>query len=65
MVVKIKFSGERIHELRKNAKLTQKELGSIIGVSEKTISAYERGYISPQIDRLIQLGEYFNTSLDS
>ena len=35
--------GENIRYLRKQAKLTQKQLAQMVGVNEVTIRSYERG----------------------
>ena len=35
--------GDLIYRLRKEKKLTQKELANQIGISDKTISKWERG----------------------
>lgn len=44
--------GERIREARKNAGLTQKELGNKIGVSGALIGQYETGIRNPKIETL-------------
>lgn len=59
-----KFSGERLQELRKDKKLTQKQLGKLIGASERTISSYERGEISPQVEKLIMIARILDISID-
>lgn len=55
---------ERIKELRKEKKITMKQLGDIIGVAESTISLYENGKRQPDNDILLKLAEYFNVSVD-
>ena len=58
-----KFVGEKIREYRKKNNMTQKELGKKIGVKNNTISAYERGAISPEQDMLFELSKVFNISI--
>ena len=47
--------GENIRYLRKQAKLTQKQLAQIVGVNEVTIRSYERGKYEPKTDVLYRL----------
>ena len=54
----------RIRELRKQHKMTMKELGAVVGLAESTISQYETGKRQPDNETLLKLGEYFNTSVD-
>jgi len=61
-VVNIKFHGERLEEKRKDLQLTQKGLGSIVGVDGKTISAYENEEIFPRMNTLIKLIETLDIS---
>ena len=54
----------RIRELRKQHKITMKQLGEVIGVAERTISQYETGKREPDNETLLRLGEYFGVSVD-
>lgn len=54
----------RIRELRKQHKITMKQLGEVIGVAESTISQYETGKREPDNETLLRLGEYFGVSVD-
>ena len=56
--------GATIRELRNEKKLTQKDLGKIIGVSQKTISSWERGSKLPDIPTLVRIAQYFCVSTD-
>jgi len=56
--------GERLADLRKDKGLQQKELAAIIGVSERSVSLYERELSSPNDDVKIKIARYFNVSLD-
>lgn len=54
----------KLKELRKEHKLSMKELGKILGLSESTISLYEAGKREPDIKTLIKMADYFNVSVD-
>lgn len=47
--------GERIKEARKDKKLTQQQLGDILGVSKVSICGYENGTRVPTMENFIQL----------
>ena len=49
--------GERIKQARKEAKLSQLQLGVALRVSDKTISGYESNRISPPINKLQTIAE--------
>ena len=55
---------DRLKELRKQKKLSQKALGELIGLSERGIQNYELGTNSPTSDIIIKLANYFNVSTD-
>ena len=54
-----------IRTLRKSAGLTMKQFGSLMGVSESTISLYETGKNEPDIKMLIKMAEYFGVTIDT
>lgn len=56
--------GATIRGLRQQQKMTQADLGKIVGVSTQAISKWERGSI-PDISILIVLADYFHISLDA
>lgn len=56
---------ESIKENRISKKLTQKELGELLNVSDKTVSSWETGRTYPDISMIITLAEIFNLSLDT
>ena len=58
------ITGERISYLRCECYLTREELCKIIGVSKRTIVAYEQGTRDPSVKTLRALVEYFNVSAD-
>ena len=56
--------GERLADLRKDKGLHQKELAAIIGVTERSVSLYERELSSPRDEVMLKIARYFNVSLD-
>lgn len=51
--------GKTIYTLRTNHQMTQKELGNIAGVSEKTVSAWEKERIIPRMGAIQKMADYF------
>lgn len=51
--------------LRKNAKLTQGELAEKINYSDKTISKWENGDSTPDVETLYFIAKFYNVSVDS
>lgn len=51
--------GRRIKQAREESRLSQLQVGVSVGVSDKTISGYESGRISPPIDKLLSLADLF------
>ena len=57
--------GKRLRMLRAEKKITQKELGEIIKVSERVIGYYEADNRFPKDElTILRLSEYFNVSTD-
>ena len=54
----------RIYELRVQKGLSQKELGAILGVSNKAVSKWETGTAIPKTETLIKLAEVFEISTE-
>ena len=57
--------GERIRELRAEQGLTQQQLGELLGVSQFSVSKYEREALDLNTDTLIRLCGIFGVSADS
>lgn len=49
----------RIKDLRKQHNLTQSELGKIAGVSNKAVSAWEKGAAMPRVGAVERMSIYF------
>ena len=50
--------------LRKQHNLSQQKLADILHVSQQSIYKYENNITSPDIETLIRMADYFNTSVD-
>lgn len=55
---------DRIKELRLDRKVTQAQVGEILGVNQRTYSQYELGTRSISVEALIALADYYNVSID-
>lgn len=55
---------EKLIELRKKGGLSQEELGYKLNVSRQTISKWELGQTTPEMDKLIELSKVFNITVD-
>ncbi len=60
----MKAFGERLYYLRKENNLSTKKLGLAINVSDATISRWENNIMSPTIDELYKLANFFKVSAD-
>lgn len=56
--------GKRLKLLRTNLKLTQKQLGKNLNLSQRAISSYENGLRFPDEQILNLIANYFNVSVD-
>lgn len=56
--------GEKLLALRKENKLSQEELASLILVSRQAISRWESGNSMPDAENIIQICKVFNVSTD-
>lgn len=55
---------QRIKDLREDKNLSQKEIGNIIGMSQTGYSKYETGENDIPTQILIQLADFYETSVD-
>ena len=54
----------RLYELRKQRGLSQEELANRLNVSRQTISKWEVGDSTPDMDKLVAISDLFGISLD-
>jgi len=53
-----------LEELRKEKRITQAELASILEVSRQTISSLENGRYNPSVILAFKIAEYFEMSIE-
>lgn len=56
--------GKKLKELRIERKLSQRQLGDILGFSNQTISFWESGSREPDLDTLLKIASYFNVQYE-
>ena len=56
--------GKRLKELRKNAGLTQAQLGDIVNVSKNAIHCWECDKQEPSLAIVVLLSSYFDVTTD-
>ena len=64
MAVAEKVFGKRIKQLRKQHRLTQSELGEMVGLTQQSITAWETGRTYPDVYTLIRLAMLYEVSVD-
>jgi len=58
----VKF--KRIKDLREDHDMLQKEIASLLGISQQYYSEYENGNRTITINHLITLSKFYGTSID-
>lgn len=56
--------GEKIMRLRQSKGLSQEELGEKMSVSRQAVSKWETGQTMPDVDKIIQMSEFFGVTTD-
>lgn len=56
--------GKKLHSLRTEKKLTQKQIADRIGLAISAVSSYESGNRYPSYESLIKLARMFHVSTD-
>ena len=59
------YLSKNIQHLRKQRRLTQEQLADTMNVSRQTISKWESGEITPELQKLIELCDLFACKLDA
>lgn len=54
----------RLKEVRKSMGMDRQQLADLLGVSVKTVAAYEQGVHEPTITKMIQISKIFKKSID-
>lgn len=55
---------QRIQDLRIDSDLSQKKIGEILHISQRSYSHYETGSRNIPIEMLIRLADYYDTAID-
>lgn len=55
---------QRLKELRGNKGISQKELSSVLFVSQQTVAKWETDKTTPNPDMLVKISNYFNITTD-
>ena len=63
-MIQVKFA-ENLRTVRIAKKMTQKDLAVLLGVDQRTVSAWEKGVCEPNFQTLALLCEYFDESFDN
>lgn len=50
--------------LRNQNKISQQQLADVIGVTQQSINKYENHPVEPDIETLIKIADYFETTID-
>ena len=56
--------GERLQALRKERRLSQKEVADALGISAAVVSNYESGERTPSLENLLSLSSFYRCSTD-
>ena len=56
--------GIKLSKLRKERKLTQEELGELLGINGKSVSKWERGITMPSVENILKICVLFRISSD-
>ena len=65
MDVILPIFSQRLKQLRRDRKITQKAMAELLGKTERHYQAIEAGCINAPATRLIFLAGYFKTSVDN
>ena len=60
-----KFSANKIKDLRELNRITQKQLGDMLGISDRAVSKWESGLSKPSGENLIALAKIFHVQVET
>ena len=63
-VMQMKIIGQRLRNLRQNAKLSQARVAEVVGSRQSAVARYESGEAHVPAEMLVTLADYFDVSLD-
>ena len=53
-----------LKKLRKQNKITQRDLAAALHISQTSVSKYERGESEPDLEMVIKMADYFGVTVD-
>ena len=56
--------GDKLKEIREKQNLSQLDVANALGVSDRTVSVWERNLKMPNLESAIRLSHFLNVSLD-
>lgn len=60
----MKIIGQRLRDLRQNAKLSQARVAAVVGSRQSAVARYESGDAHVPAEMLVTLADYYDVSLD-
>ena len=60
----MKIIGQRLRDLRQNAKLSQARVAAVVGSRQSAVARYESGEAHVPAEMLVTLADYYDISLD-
>ena len=55
---------KNLKTLRIKSGISQQQLSDVIGVTQQSVNKYENHSVEPDIETLIKMADYFNTTID-
>ena len=55
---------ENIRSFRKERKMTQEQLATVLGVTVGAVYKWESGLSVPELDLIVEMADFFDTSVD-
>ena len=56
---------ENIRSFRKERKMTQEALATVLGVTVGAVYKWEAGLSVPELDLIVRIADFFDTSVDA
>lgn len=60
----VQYVNNFVQDYRSKNKVTQEELGKVVGVTRQTIIAIEKGNYTPSVLLALKIAKYFNTTVE-
>ena len=64
LIIEVAKMLKNLRKLREEKGISQKQLADVVCVSQQSINKYQNHNIEPDIDTLIKMADYFETSVD-